>query len=193
MSSGATSGTAQSEAKFALWWFLGISSLLAVIVVVLFAWIDSRKVPVISFEATPVTLLAVDVRGAVTTPGVIYVEPGSRLVDVVNEAGGLSQDADHSLINLSSRVSDGQMIVLPTEVVETQSADPDDDRVDINTASAAELTQLPGIGEVLAGRIVAYRDVHGPFQSVDDLVNVEGISATTIDELRPYVRVSGDD
>lgn len=180
-----------STAKAGLWWFLGIASLIAVIVVVLFAWIDSRKIPVISFYATPHTQLAVDIRGAVSTPGVVYMEPGDRLIDVVNEAGGLSPDADATLINMSARVTDGQVIVLPTQA--TASGEPSDERIDINSATADELTQLPGIGDVLAARIVAYREANGPYQSVDDLAEVEGISANKVDELRPYVQVSGND
>ena len=182
-----------SEVKAWLWWFLIGASLVAVLALSLFAWMDSRKTPVFSFSATPQSELGVDIRGAISTPGVVYVEPGDRLIDVVNKAGGLAPDADRALINMSHRVSDGQLIVLPTISSGSTADDSSRDRININTASAAELTVLPGIGDVLAGRIVAYREANGPFQSVDQLANVEGISATKVEELRPYVRVSDGD
>lgn len=193
MSSPAASVRDTDSVKTWLWWFLSIASVVAVLGLSLFAWMDSRKVPMISFQATPRAELAVDIRGAVSTPGVVYVEPGDRLIDVVNEAGGLGPNADTALINLSERVSDGQLIVLPTIQIGPAEEEQVGGKININTASAEELTQLPGIGDVLAGRIVAYREANGPFQSVDELANVEGISANKVEELRPYVRVSGDD
>lgn len=193
MSSPAVTKVDTYPVKTWLWSFLGVASLVAVLALSLFAWMDSREVPVISFAATPRAELAIDIRGAVSTPGVVYVDPGDRLIDVVNQAGGLTPNADLSLINLSTRVTDGQLIVLPTISTGTEGDGSTNDRININTATAEELTQLPGIGDVLAARIVNYREANGPFQSIDELVNVEGISANKVEELRPFVRVSGDD
>ena len=179
------------ETKQWLLWFLGVATAVAILVVSVFSWSDSRKLPTISFYATPDVSVGVDVRGAVSTPGVVMVNPGDRLIDVVSKAGGLAPDADLSLINLSSRVKDGQMIVLPTQI--PPGAYQGDELVNINTASANELTQLPGIGDVLAARIVAYRETNGPFERIDELAEVEGISYTLVENLRPYVRISGDD
>ena len=179
------------ESKAWLIWFLGVASAVAILVVSMSSWVDAQKVPVITFQATPIVSVGVDVRGAVSTPGVVMVNPGDRLIDVVDRAGGLSPNADLALINLSSRVSDGQMIVLPTQVPPGEFEG--DELVNINTASVDELMQLPGIGEVLAARIVAYRETNGPFQSVDDLANIEGISFSLVDKLRPHVRISGGD
>ena len=179
------------HAKQGAIWFLGIAAAAAILVVSVFSWLDSQKVPTITFYATPLVSLGVDIRGAVSTPGVVLVEPGDRLIDVVDQAGGLAPNADLALINLSSRVSDGQLIVLPTQMPPEEFED--SGPVNINTATAEELNALPGIGDVLSVRIVAYRESHGPFQSIDDLVNVEGISFALVDSLRPHVRISGDD
>lgn len=164
----------------------------AVIVFFGYSWLDSRRVPLITFVATPQSQIAVDVRGAVLTPGVVYLEPGSRLVDVVNSSGGLTSSADSTLINLSSRVVDGQMITIPT-VSPSGSAQHSSGLININTASMEELKQLPGIGDVLAQRIVAFREFNGPFQTIDQLIEVEGISDSLVESLRPYITVSGND
>ncbi len=74
----------------------------------------------------------------------------------------------------------GVRVLLPTFL----DAEEEDDMVNLNTASAEELTSLPGIGEVLAARIVAYREEHGPFQTLDDLMQVSGIGSKVVEEIR---------
>lgn len=180
-----------AEVKEWLLWFLGMASLAAILVASIFAWVDSRKVPVITFEAPPAVVAVVDVRGAVATPGVVTIRPGDRMIDVVTAAGGLTDEADANLVNMSSRVSDGQMIVIPTQSRPGEVSA--SGLININTASVAELDQLPGIGTVRAEQIISHRQANGPFQSIDDLANVEGISPSLLETLRPLVRVSGDD
>lgn len=116
------------------------------------------------------------------------------MIDVVEAAGGLTSDADRALINLSSRVNDGQVITIPTIASEDLTTGSNQSGlININTASADELKQLPGIGDVLANRIIAYREFNGPYQTVDDLTNVEGVSSTLVDSIRDLITVSGDD
>lgn len=172
--------------------YLGVSIAVAISVVAMFAWLDARKVPTITFVSTPQARIAVDVRGAVSTPGVVYLDPGARVVDVIKSTGGMAPNADQSLVNLSSRVVDGQMIVIPTQAPAGEISS-GTRLVNINTATVDELKQLPGIGDVLAQRIVAYREFNGPFQSTDDLSAVEGVSTSLVDSLEPYITVSGDD
>lgn len=171
---------------------MGIAIAVGILIFAVFSWMDTRKVPTITFHATPDAQIAVDVRGAVSTPGVVYLAPGARMVDVINNSGGLAQDADPSLVNLSSRVADGQMIVIPTQAPVGESSSMTG-LININTASVDELKQLPGIGDVLAQRIVTYREFNGPFQSINELGDVEGISPSLIESLTPYVTVSGND
>lgn len=180
-----------AEVKEWLLWFLGIASLVAILVVSIYAWTDSRKVPQITFEAPPAIVAVVDVRGAVATPGVVTIHPGDRMIDAVTGAGGLTDDADSNLVNMSARVSDGQMIVIPTQSPPGEVSG--SGLININTASVAELDQLPGIGTVRAEQIIAHRQANGPFQTIDDLANVEGISENLLETLRPLIRVSGDD
>lgn len=138
------------------------------------------------------TVVVVDVVGAVGTPGVVRLPAGSRVVDAVTAAGGPTADAQVGGLNLARLLVDGEQIVVPqpgqTVPVVGPSAEPTDERVDLNTADAAALDALPGIGPVLAARIVAHRD-DGPYTSVDELGDVSGIGPTLLDRLRDLVRV----
>lgn len=171
--------------------FLLASVAVAIFVMAGYSWLNSRTPPSIIFLATPDSRIATEMRGAISTPGVVFLSPGSRMIDAVDAAGGLAPDADRSLINMSSRVSDGQIIVIPTQV--PAGSVTSDGRININTASVEELKNLPGIGDVLAQRIVLYREFNGPFQNPSDLQDVEGISPSLVESLLPYISVTGDD
>lgn len=167
---------------------------MAVFAIATAMWLDSRSTPKITFMGTPEMSIAIEVRGAVATPGVVFLEPGDRIIDVVQAAGGLTSEADRTLINLSARVSDGQVITIPTIAITDSTTGSGNARlININTASADELKQLPGIGDVLANRIIAYREFNGPFQTVDDLTNVDGVSSSLVDSLRDLITVTGND
>lgn len=162
---------------------------------------------VVLSPAPPEGTIAVHIEGAVATPGLVVVPAGARLADVLAAAGGLRPDADVSGLNVAARVADAQRIIIlqtaPTPnlastalpptlgVPVTPLAEANGDLINLNTADAALLETLPGIGPVLAQRIVDYRDQNGPFRSVDDLEDISGISARLIDELRPLVTVDG--
>ncbi len=141
--------------------------------------------------------ITVYVDGAVAKPGLYTLPTGSRLADALDRAS-LLPSADTSRLPLAERLRDGQSIVVPerpAQVAEgttaTVPAEPGSTLIDINAASADELETLPGIGPALAERIVAYRTEHGPFQSVDELARVRGISPRMVDELRDLVTVGG--
>ena len=170
--------------------FLLASFILGVVIFgAFFLWLDNRQVPEIIISSPTAPEIVVDVRGAVEKPGLVSLPPGARMIDVIEASGGFTESADVNLINLSAYVRDAQMVVIPTLV-------PDDaqgptDLIDLNTATVEELKQLPGIGEVYATRIVAYRMNVGPYQSVDDLANVEGLPPSVIEDIRPLVTVGG--
>lgn len=157
---------------------------------------DWRGGPDVEIAVLQNARITVSIDGAVASPGVVDVAANARLNDAITEAGGLTADADVAGFNLAARVGDGEHIIIPS----TESGDLPNPvaspavsplLIDINTASAAELDQLPGIGEVLAARIIEYRERHGRFTSIDQLIEVEGISGSTIDELRDLVTVGG--
>lgn len=192
MNTAPVSQEAAEQVRSRLKWFLAIVVTFAAFSFFTFSWLETRQTATIVFHASPQAHLAVDVRGAVSTPGVVQLNPGARMIDVIDASGGLTEDADRSLINLSTRVNDGQLIVVPTAVLESSDGHTAG-LININTASAEELKELPGIGDVLANRIVMYREFNGPFQNVDQLIEVEGISSSLVESLRPLVTVSGND
>ncbi|RFU20039.1 ComEA family DNA-binding protein [Geodermatophilus marinus] len=142
--------------------------------------------------------VVVSVVGQVVRPGLVTLPAGARVADAVAAAGGLLPEADPASVNHAAVVSDGQQIAVgvPGAGAGTDpaaagagagagGASP----VDLNAATAADLDALPGIGPVLAGRIVDHRAQHGRFTSVEQLDDVPGIGPTTYAELAPLVRV----
>jgi competence protein ComEA len=150
--------------------------------------------------------LVVHVVGAVGAPGVVRVGVGSRVIDAVAAAGGLAPGADAQRVNLAAPVVDGSRIVVPAvgqEVpaeVPTSLAGPGAAPgaagagaaspaapVDLNTATAEQLDSLPGVGPATAEAILAHREAHGPFTSVEQLLDVRGIGEAKLESLRDLV------
>jgi len=149
-----------------------------------------------SREATTSPLRSlVHVSGAVADPGLVVLAEGDRVADAVAAAGGVLAYADLSAINLADSVSDGQQIIVPGGVLGSGPGFSggvvglDDGLVHLNTATAEELEALPGVGEVLAMRIIARRESNGPFESVEDLLDVSGIGERKLAGLRDIATV----
>jgi competence protein ComEA len=137
--------------------------------------------------------LVVHVSGAVQNPGLYQLAPGSRVQAAIQAAGGLLPDADQEALNLAALLKDGQRVLVPTyaQAQAAAAGSASGNLVDINTASQEALESLPGIGPVLAQRIIAYREANGIFAAVEDLQKVEGVGADTFDKLRELVTVGG--
>ena len=147
--------------------------------------------------------LRVHVAGAVVRPGVYTLDENSRVEDAVNAAGGFLAEADKNALNLAEHLEDGQRLDIPfvagftpeagsgfVVVTEgTPSPLSGQELIDINTASAEELDALPGIGPTIAQRIVDYRNEHGPFATIEDIVNVAGIGDSTFTEIKDLITV----
>jgi competence protein ComEA len=126
------------------------------------------------------TELVVSVGGDVAAPGLVRLPPGSRVDDAVRAAGGLSPGASYGLLNLARKLVDGEQVLVgveppPGSAPATDGGGQAGGLVDLNAATASDLETLPGIGPVLAERIVDWRTEHGPFRSVDQLREVPGI------------------
>ena len=149
-------------------------------------------------------VVVVDVDGAVASPGVYRLTEGARVQDAVASAGGLAPDADTSQVNLAAPVSDGQKVLIPRQgesptpaattgvgtagagTAGTQAAP---GLVNINTANAALLDTLPGVGASTAQAIIDDRAQNGPFASVEDLMRVSGIGEKKFAKLKDRIRV----
>ncbi len=133
--------------------------------------------------------LKVHVAGAVESPGVYSLERGSRTQDAISLAGP-KPEADLNALNLAAILQDGQRVWVP-EIPDPSAEGKDpgkgaDGKININTADARTLEDLPGVGPALAERIIRYREQNGPFSTVEELTNVSGIGEKTLEGLRDY-------
>ena len=161
-----------------------------------------------STVATESARVTVHVVGAVRAPGVYVLRRGSRAVDAVAAAGGLLGDAAPAALNLARVVEDGEQVIVPTAQEAAAGAGGGvgaggaggaaaggggppgaGGKVNLNTATAAQLDALPGVGPSTAAKIVADREKNGPFRSADDLMRVTGIGAKKFDSLKDLISV----
>lgn len=141
--------------------------------------------------ATVTNVLVVDVQGDVLHPGIVHLGPDARVMDAVAAAGGFKHPDDASKVNLAAPVNDGDEVVIPYNVQQTEGVGTGKSLIDLNTADEATLETIPGIGPSKASSIIAYRNAHGPFSSVNDLLSIHGIGAVTLSHIAPYVTIIG--
>jgi competence protein ComEA len=142
--------------------------------------------------AAPTHLLVVDVVGAVRRPGLVRLREGSRVADAIAQAGGLRRGAERTGVNFAAPVADGQQVLVPERGAGlaaggTGGASGSAGPVSLSSATAEQLDALPGVGPVTAQKIVAYRQQHGAFRSVDELDAISGIGPSRIADLRGLV------
>ncbi|MCM1189900.1 MAG: helix-hairpin-helix domain-containing protein [bacterium] len=127
--------------------------------------------------------------GAVNTPGVVKLREGSRAADALKEAGGFREDAGTDLVNLAAKLSDGEKLYIPTADEESYSQQTDSGLININTADAALLCTLPGIGESRAADIISYREKNGLFETCEDIMKVPGIKTSVYGKICDRITV----
>lgn len=141
------------------------------------------------------TDIYVHICGAVINPGVYQVPAGTRVYQALELAGGSSDDAYLSGINLADKLADGQKVYIPSEgenaegIISTDSGDVQSVMININTASEAELMTLPGIGQSRAKDIINYRVKNGLFESIDDIMKVSGIKEAAFEKIKDLIKV----
>lgn len=178
--------------------------------------VDNRQAAKVTATPVPPTSTAlptpterpeikVYINGEVKNPGVYTMQPNDRVVDAINAAGGLSENADTNQLDLALRVRDEMRITVPKININTPApavpaisvsgtppasanlAVSSDGKININSASAADLDKLPGIGEVLSARIVEYRTKNGLFKNLDDLRKVPGLTKAVVDKIKDQI------
>ncbi len=161
--------------------------------------------------------MKVDIKGEILNPGIYSIAPSSRVIDVIEKAGGLTENANTTVINLSKKVTDEMVIIIysndqvkdfaKTKELEQQvqnnclqkdenslvndacitTSTNTSSKVSINTATLEELQTLPGIGESKAKDIISYRETNGAFTSIEDLLKVSGIGEAVLAKIKDYI------
>ncbi|WP_188453599.1 helix-hairpin-helix domain-containing protein [Virgibacillus oceani] len=134
----------------------------------------------------------VDVKGEILKPGVYEISSDSRVNDVIKMAGGFTEQADQTMVNLAQKVQD-EMIILIPKIGEIESNTSEGQntskKIRLNYATQEEIESLNGIGPSKAQAILQYREENGLFQTADDLLNVPGIGAKTLENLKEDIQV----
>lgn len=150
--------------------------------------------PLLEIESSTATVV-VDVAGAVANPGVYTLPANSRVIDAITAAGNIKRGADTSDINLARIIRDGEQVYVYPKGSKSYSSNPSSSKakavprgpIPINRASVKELDLLDGIGPVIAGRIVAYRNANGPFLTLEDIMKVSGIGEAKFAQLKEKI------
>ncbi len=145
-------------------------------------------------ESVTQTWIYVHVCGAVKSPGVFALAQNSRVYEAIQMAGGFTEDAAVTQINQAELVEDEGYIYVPTihevesgYVSEVQTGNAG--KVDLNRATKDQLMTLPGVGEAKASQIIAYREEHGKFQRIEDVMNISGIKEGLFEKIKDYITV----
>lgn len=128
--------------------------------------------------------------GYVHRPGVYSLEAGSRICDALELAGGVTEDGKPEALDQAEHIEDGQTIYVPGGNDEISSGEVDDGLVDINQADKTTLMTLPGIGESKANLIIQYRQEHGDFEAIEDLMDIPGIKEGVFNKIKDSIKVS---
>lgn len=209
--------------------FLVIGGIIIICIIMIFYYINSTKEiysPEEDYEVEieekeenkedkKEEMIIIHITGAVKNQGIVEVKENARIDDVINAAGGLTEDADIENVNLAYAVEDGQKIYIPSkkekEEIETKEGEKEENvvienagekvlveeegkgeeggKVNINTASIESLTKLPGIGSSTAQKIVSYRNEHGKFKSIEDIKNVSGIGEAKYNSIKDFIKL----
>ena len=145
--------------------------------------------------------IAIHMTGCVKNPGIIELKEGERIDDAIQLAGGLTEEADLTNVNLAYKVEDGQKIYIPSihdieekEIIQENQEgifgkENETGKVNINTAKQTELETLPGIGPTIALRIIEYRKENGEFTDIEELKEIEGIGEAKWEQIKDFVEI----
>ena len=140
--------------------------------------------------------IVVEIKGEVKKPDVYEIQQGSIIKDLIDIAGGLTEDANIDSINRAEKLRDNQLIVIPNKddiskgiIISNGTGTSSEEIININSASLSELQNINGIGEVKAQSIIDYREKKGGFKSIEDIKNVEGIGDKTFEKIKDKISI----
>ena len=144
------------------------------------------------------TRICVDVKGAVSRPGVYYLPKDARVKEAIDAAGGIKAEADMKQVNLAKQLQDQQVVYVPlpgeqlpagTGAASLAESGGSNEKININSASKADLQKIDGVGDKKADKILEYRQQHGQFKSVDELKNISGFGEKTVVKMKDQLSV----
>ncbi len=135
----------------------------------------------------------VDISGCVKTPGIYKIKDGARLFEVIELAGGLTENADYNGFNQAEKIEDGDKIIIPSKQDllddEVSGGTVSSGKINLNTADITKLQEIPGIGPSTAEKIISYRQNNGRFHKIEDLLNISGIGEKTFAKMEDKITV----
>ncbi|MBI5823116.1 MAG: ComEA family DNA-binding protein [Chloroflexi bacterium] len=189
--------------KNALYVLLGVMAGFVLAGVLVFVSRAPAGQPILLQPAPTQPPVVVHVIGAVPRPGLYEFAEGARVQDAIDAAGGLLASASVDSINLAALLVDGEQLTIPYQEGAApaeaptepelpnsgQNGNPQNDLININTATLEELDTLPGIGVTTAQRIIDYRTANGPFESIEEILNVSGVGPATFEEMKDLITI----
>jgi len=152
--------------------------------------IEKKGKPKISDTKEQKRTIIIDVKGAVNKEGVYEMKEGDRVKDAVQKAGGFLSEVDMKKVNLAQIVQDQMLLYIPSKNESEQevlTSSKEDGKIRINTASKEQLEKITGIGSRKAESILKYREEHGPFQKIEDLLEIDGIGAKSLEKIKDQI------
>lgn len=152
--------------------------------------IEKKGKPKISDTKEQKRTIIIDVKGAVSKEGVYEMKEGDRVKDAVQKAGGFLSEVDIKKVNLAQIVQDQMLLYIPSKNDSEQgmfTSSKEDGKIRINTAAKEQLEKITGIGSRKAESILKYREEHGPFQKIEDLLEIDGIGTKSLEKIKDQI------
>ncbi|WP_144612537.1 helix-hairpin-helix domain-containing protein [Bacillus cereus] len=152
--------------------------------------IEKKSKPKISDTKQQKKIIVIDIKGAVVKEGVYEMKEGDRVKDAIEKAGGFLPEADRKKVNLAQMVQDQMILYVPNtneQVQEVAAISKGEGKVQINAATKEQLEKITGIGSRKAESILKYREEHGPFQKIEDLLEIDGIGVKSLEKIKDQI------
>lgn len=169
-----------NKVKFAL----AMGTFIILVIIGFFMMREKEEVVFYAGDENEIPKICVYVIGCVNSPGIFEVDDGTRIYEAIQLAGGETEDADLTRLNLAKILDDEEKVVIPAKVIIEENEESESSIVNINTAGVDKLSTLTGIGKSTAEKIIKYREENGYFNTIEDLMNVAGIGESKFNAIK---------